>query len=381
MVLPVAAGVGWRAVCGPAPLHGRRPLAPAYDAPVTRSDLRRFLSALAVFAAILLVGTVGFVLLLDDGWVDAFYRSVVSTTLTGLHSAPESDAGKLFTVVLLFSGVAVFFYIAGVIVDVMTRGVLSGVLDQRRRRRTIDALSDHVIICGYGRVGRRVAAEFRATGTPCVVVDVTPESVELAEKDGVFVVLGDGTEDHDLEAAGILRARGLVASMDSDEKNLYVTLSARARRPDLTIVARASTADAARKIELAGADRVVQPYSHAGLHMANLVVKPQVADFLDLVTTAGGPSPEIRFEELVVTKECGHGGRTLGELDIASATGAAVIALRKRDGTFDVTPRADAVVDEGDVVIGVGTTEEIRSLEEFFAPRALPVGSSERLLD
>jgi voltage-gated potassium channel len=322
---------------------------------------------------VLLVGTVGFQLLLQEGWVDSFYRSVVSTTLTGLASAPDTDAAKIFTVLLLFSGVAVFFYIAGVIVDVMTRGVLSGVLEDRRRKRTIDELSDHVIICGYGRVGRSVADEFRATGTPCVVVDVTPASVELAQSEGVPVVLGDGTEDSDLDAAGLDRARGLVASVDSDEKNLYITLSARARRPDLTIVARASTAAAARKIELAGAERVVQPNAHAGLHLANLVVRPQVADFLDIVTTAGGPLPGMRFEEIVVTDECGQGGRSLGDLRIQETTGAAVVALRRSDGSFDVTPGADAVIRVGDVLIGVGTTDEMRLLEALFEPRETPV--------
>lgn len=337
------------------------------------ASLRRFLWALLAFVLILLAGTVGFVLLLGESWVDAFYRSVVSTTLTGLDTAPDTAAGKIFTVVLLGCGVAVFFYIAGVIVDGMTRGVLSGVLDERRRRRAIEEISDHVIICGYGRVGRSVAAEFRATGTPCVVIDVTPESVELARSDGVLVVLGDGTEDTDLEAAGLMRARGLVASVDSDEKNLYITLSARARRADLTIVARASSSAAARKIELAGADRVVQPYTHAGLHMANLVVKPQVADFLDIVATAGGPVPELRFEEIVVTRECGQSGKSLGELHIEDATGAAVVTLRRSDGTFVVTPKHGVVLEEGDVLIGVGTREEMRRLEELFAPREAAV--------
>jgi len=341
---------------------------------VGSASLRRFLWAQLAFVGILLVGTVGFVVLLGESWVDAFYRSVVSTTLTGLDSAPDTAAGKIFTVVLLACGVAVFFYIAGVIVDGMTRGVLSGVLDERRRRRMIEEMSDHVIICGYGRVGRSVAAEFRATGTPCVVVDVTPESVELARSDGVPVVLGDGTEDTDLEVAGLMRARGLVTSVDSDEKNLYITLSARARRADLTIVARASSAAAARKISLAGADRVVQPYTHAGLHMANLVVKPQVADFLDIVATAGGPVPELRFEEIVVTRECGQSGKSLGDLRIQDETGAAVVALRRSDGTFDVTPKPHVVLEEGDVLIGVGTTEEMRQLEELFAPRGSAVG-------
>jgi voltage-gated potassium channel len=334
---------------------------------------RRSAYALLVFAGILVIGTIGFHALLDETWVTSFYRAVVSTTLTGLASAPESDAGKLFTVVLLFAGVAVFFYIAGVIVDVITRGVFSDALGERRRRKAIEELRDHVIICGYGRVGRSVAAEFRATGTPYAVVDVTPESVELAQREGASVVLGDGTEDADLERAGIGRARGLVASADSDEKNLYITLSARARRPDLVIVARASSESAASKIRLAGASRVVQPYAHAGLHLANLVVKPQVADFLDIVTTAGGPLPELRFEEIEVRGECGHVGKSIGELRVHDATGAMIVALRRSDGSFVVTPGPDAAFAEGDVVIGVGTADQMSRLEDLFAPREVPV--------
>jgi voltage-gated potassium channel len=334
---------------------------------------RRFVLALAIFAAVLAVGTIGFELLLDEGWVDSFYRAVVSTTLTGLASAPDSDAAKIFTVVLLFAGVAVFFYIAGVVVDVITRGVVTDVFGERRRRREIDDLRDHVIICGYGRVGRSVAAEFHASETPFVVVDVTPESVALAQREGSPVVLGDGTEDEDLKRAGIERARGLVASVDSDEKNLYITLSARAARPDLFIVARASSEAAAAKIRRAGANRVVQPYSRAGIQLANLVVKPQVADFLDIAATAGGPMPELRFEEIEVTSECGHAGKTIGELHVHDATGAMIVAIRRLDGTLAATPGPDARLAEGDVVIGVGTTDEMVRLESLFAGREAQV--------
>lgn len=334
---------------------------------------RRFAWALAAFTVVLAVGTVGFQVILGEGWIESFYRAVVSTTLTGLDTAPENDAGKIFTVGLLFAGVAVFFYIAGVVVDVITRGVLSDVLGERRRRKEIEELRDHVIICGYGRVGRSVAAEFRATNTPFVVVDVTPESVNLAQRDGFAVVFGDGTEDDDLERAGIARARGLVASVDSDEKNLYITLSAKARRPDLFIAARASNERAAEKIRLAGADRVVQPYSHAGLQLANLVVKPQVADFLDIVTTAGGPMPDLRFEEIEVTPECGQAGRTLGDLDVRGSTGAVIVAIRRAKGAFEVTPSDDVRLADGDVVIGVGTADQMRRLEDLFGPREAPV--------
>ena len=334
---------------------------------------RRFVHAQIAFVVVLAVGTIGFQLLLGEGWVASFYRAVVSTTLTGLDSAPETAAGQIFTVVLLFAGVAVFFYIAGVVVDVITRGGLADAFTERRRKRAIEDLQDHVIICGYGRVGRSVAAEFRATGTPYAVVDITPESVERAQADGASVVLGDGTEDGDLQRAAIARARGLVASVDSDEKNLYITLSARAQRPDLVIVARASNEAAARKIRLAGANRVVQPYSHAGLHLANLVVKPQVADFLDIVATAGGATSELRFEELLVSPDSEPCGKSIAELRIQDVTGALVVAIRKSDGGFEVTPSADAVFAAGDVLIGVGSTEEMAKLEDLFAPREAPV--------
>jgi voltage-gated potassium channel len=336
--------------------------------------VRRFLWAQLAYVGILLVGTIGFHQLLDEGWVDSFYRSVVTTTLTGLASPPDGTAAEIFSIVLLAAGVAIFLFIAGVIVDVIARGAIADTLAPRRRKKAIESLHDHVIICGFGRVGRRVAEEFRDTGTPFVVVDVNPESVAAAEEQGALVVHGDGTDDAQLRAAQLDRARGLVASADSDERNLYIVLSARAARPDLFIVARASDDSAAKKIRLAGADRVIQPYSSAGLHIANMVLKPQVADFLDIVSTAGGPLPDLRVEEILVSGGCGPCGRSLRELRLEETTGAVVVALRRADGSFDITPSADITLQAGDVVIGVGTTDEIRRLEELFSLDGTAVG-------
>jgi voltage-gated potassium channel len=237
----------------------------------------------------------------------------------------------------------------------------------------VERLTDHVIICGFGRVGGRVASEFAATGTPYVVIDRNPDSVEAARELGALVVDGDGTNDDDLQKAGIDRAKALVASVDSDEANLFITLSARAMRPNLTIVARSSLDATARKLLLAGANHVVQPYTSAGLQMANVVLKPQVAAFLDIATTAGGEIPELRFEEIVVSADCEPCGKSIRDLRIRDVTGALVVAIRRPDGGFDVTPSADAVFEEGDVLIGVGTTEEMAKLEALFAPREVPV--------
>jgi voltage-gated potassium channel len=318
------------------------------------------------------VGTVAFRLLLEEGWSTSFYRSVVTTTLTGLDDKPEGTAAELFSVALLLAGVAIFLYLAGAVVELIAQGVLGNRFDERRRRRAIEALRDHIIICGYGRVGRRVAEEFDAQGTAHVIVDVTPESVELARAEGRLVISGDGTSDEDLERAGLARASALVASVDSDESNLFITLSARAARPDLFIVARASDASAARKLRLAGADRTVEPYSRAGLQIANLVLKPQVADFLDIVSTRGGP--ELRFEEIELDASCEVAGRTIRDLRVRDATGAMIVAIRKADGSLDVTPSPDATLGPGDIVIGVGTHEEIARLESLLAPAPVPSG-------
>ena len=332
-----------------------------------RFSVRRFVYAVAAFSAVLLGGTIGFHAITTEGWVASFYRAVVTTTLTGLDSRPTGTGAQLFTIAVLLAGVAVFLYIATAIVELIARGVLEDVFGERRRRRAIDRMRDHTIICGFGRVGRRVGAEFVATGEPFAVIDQNPEPIEVARGLGAAVVEGDGTEDADLERAGLARARAIVASVDSDEINLFITLSARAARPDIFIVARASDDSAARKLRLAGADRVVQPYSSAGLQMANLVLKPQVAAFLDVASTAAGE--ELRFEEIEVSAACGAAGRTIRELRVRDSTGAMVVALRKHDGSLDVTPTPEARFETGDIVIAVGTTAELRRLEELFQPR------------
>jgi voltage-gated potassium channel len=340
---------------------------------VEQFSIRRFSYALVAFLVVLALGTVVFKALLDEGWVGSLYRAVVTTTLTGLDTKPEGAAAQIFSIGLLLAGVAIFLYLAGTVVELIARGVLGGNVAERRRRQTIEALRDHIIICGFGRVGRSVAAEVADAGGTYLVVDVNEDAVEEAREAGALVVLGDGTDDGDLERAGLRHARALVACADSDESNLYITLSARAARPDVFVIARASSHQAARKLRLAGADRVVEPYSTAGRRIATQVMKPQVADFLDIVTTAGGPVTDLRIEEIVVTASCMPCQRSIKELRIQEVTGAMVIALRKRDGTFDVTPEPGAIFEEGDVLIGVGTAEEIRRLEDLFAPREVVV--------
>jgi len=335
--------------------------------PGSRVSLRQAGYALGAFGALVVVGTVGFALINDESVFDALYRTVITVYTAGLVGAPDTFASKLFTLVLVVWGVGIFLYVFGLVIELTIGGTLSGAWEQRRMERRLAELEDHVIICGFGRVGRRAAKEFTDLGVPFVVLDLGEEAMARARQARLPLVEGSGTSDEELEQAGIMHARALIASADSDVDNLYVTLSARAKRPDMFIVARTSTRDAAEKLRLAGANRVVQPYATAGLNMANLVLKPQVADFLDIVTTAGGPMPELRFEEIVVIDGCRQCGRSLRDVNVQETTGAVIIALRKRDGAFDVTPAPDTVLEKGDILIGAGTVEEITRLEALFA--------------
>ncbi len=320
----------------------------------------------------LAAGTIGFHETLDEAWFQAFYRTVVTMTLTGLDTVPANTGSRILSLVLVGAGLTIIGYAGAVIVEAIAGGLVTGALAERRRERTIEQLRDHFIICGYGRVGRRVAEEFRAADVPYVVLDLHEDAVEAAREDGVLLIEGDATTDESLRRAGLERAQGLVAASDSDADNLYVVLSARSARPELTIVARASGADAERKLVLAGASRVVLPYTTAGRVMANLVLKPQVTAFLDAVTTSAGP--DLQLAEIEVRRTCAAAGRTIRELRIRHETGAIVISLRKPDGSFDTTPEPDTPIEVGDVLIGVGSPDEIRALEDLFAPRETVAG-------
>src|SRR4051794_29127074 len=329
---------------------------------------RRFALAVAAFAAVLIVGMAGYHAILGEAWVDALYRSVVTVSLTGLDSKPSGVGAEIFTIALLVAGVTIFLYVSGAIVELIARGLLGGAWAERRRRRMIERLRDHYIVCGYGRVGRRVGREFRERGAPFVVLDFSEEAKQAAARDGVLFVEGSATRGDDLEAAGLPRAHGLVAASDSDVDNLYLVLSARSESPELLIVARASTEDAADKLKLAGADRIVQPYQAAGRVMANLMLKPQVTAFVDEVTSVAGAT-DFQLEEILVTASCGQTGRTIRELRVRHETGALIIAIRHNDGSFETTPSPDAVLHQGDVLIAVGSPDELAKLESMFAPR------------
>jgi voltage-gated potassium channel len=333
-----------------------------------RAFTRREITILAIAIVVVFVGgTLGFMRVLHESWHQALYRTIVTGSLTGLDSTPRGLAAEALTIVVVLSGVAIFGYFAAQIFDTVAHTVLGGGWKEKRRRKMIDQVRDHIIVCGYGRVGRRAGDELREAGVPYVVLDFSEEALEHAREHDDLYVDGSGSEDEDLVRAGIDRARGIIVASDDDGDNLYITLSVKSRRPEVTVIARGSSEEAERKLKLAGADRVVTPYTTAGRVMAQLMIRPHVTSFVHAMTSSDAPG--LNWEEIEVTSECAAAGRTIGELDVFTRTGATIVAVRRRRGQLEMRPTKDTVLEDSDVIVGVGSPDEIRMLEKLFEPQ------------
>lgn len=318
---------------------------------------RRLGTALAALSLVIVFGTVGYVVL-GFGLLDAAYQTVTTISTVGFREVePLSDAGQVFTMVLILVGVGATLYALATLVEVILEGRLNELLGRRRMEQSIAALSGHVVICGWGRVGRAIASEVEAAGRRFVVVESDPERASGLPAP---VVLGDATEDDVLEQAGIERAAALVAAVDSDAANSFIVLSARALSSNLFIVARARSNDSQEKLLRAGADRIVNPQSIGGARMAAFVLQPHVAEFLDVVMH--DRTLEFRLEEVLVPEGSPLAGATIGESELRDRTGALVLALRGPDGAFRTNPRSDTRIEPGEVIIAIGTRSELDSL-------------------
>jgi voltage-gated potassium channel len=258
---------------------------------------------------------------------------------------------------LILVGVGTAFYAFGVLIETFIEGRLNALLGRRRMEHSIASLHGHVIICGWGRVGRSIAGEVLEAGRDLVVVELNGTRVGQVPH---RVVVGDATEDAVLRAAGIERAAALVAAVDGDAANSFIALGARALNPDLFIVARARSQDSGEKLLRAGADRVVNPQTIGGARMAAFVLRPHVAEFLDVVMQER--TLEFRLEEVRVTADSPIVGRSLRDAQLRDRTGALVLALRDGTGTFRTNPPPDTEIRGGQIMIAIGTQDELDAL-------------------
>jgi voltage-gated potassium channel len=294
-------------------------------------------------------------------WFDALYTTVTTiTTVGGGEPAPLNVAGKWWTIAVVAFGFGVLTYTVLALVAYVIEGHLGEQFGARRMRRRVAKMQDHFILCGFGRVGREIARDFTAEKISFVVVDINPDSLERAAAQGFTVMNGNAADVGTLQAAGIERARGLVTAVDDDADNIYVTLSARVLKPDLFIVARANAEDAERKIRLAGANRVISPYTIGGRRMASLAMRPTAVEFVDTVLSAN--NGQLLLEDLTIRPGSAWIGRALAEL-FPHDDEAFVLAL-KRDGEMRFRPPADTELNSGDELVAAGPPEAIRALEQ-----------------
>lgn len=322
---------------------------------VTNRHIRTLL--LAASAAVV-IGTAGFVVI--EGWSieDALYQTVTTLTTVGFREVHElSSAGRAWAMVVAIGGVAIIFGSIGIISEYLVDEVSSGRREARHMAQAVESTGDHFILCGYGRVGAAVARELAHSGHRVVVVDTSEASRDQAVADGHLIVPGDATDDASLAAAGIARARGLVACVASDSENVFIVLSARQLNPALFIVARANSVESEAKLQRAGANRVVSPYATAGRRIAELAVRPRVIDFIDAALSHG----EITFsiEELPVTAGSWLDGRTVGEL---RDRGVFTLAVFLGEDRHEAHPPDDRAFGAGESIVVTGPSGELRAM-------------------
>jgi voltage-gated potassium channel len=301
-------------------------------------------------------------------WIDAFYMAIITLTTVGFGEInPLSARGRLFTIVLLSAGIGVIAYILNNFTEAVVQGHLQTGFRLLKRRKFMESLTGHYIICGFGRTGRQIAMEFAAENVAFIVVDCDDTSVQMAQALGYTTFQGDATQDQVLLQVGIQRARCLAAALPSDAENLYTVLSAKTLYPSIRTIARASTEEAIQKLQRGGADVVVSPYITGGRRMAAAALRPQVVDFIDGILT--GSNRTVYVEEFLLTPNtCPIIGQTLGEAQLGKKSGALILAIRRADNNLIVGPSADTCLYPHDLVISMGTADQLRLLSQILSP-------------
>jgi len=327
------------------------------------NPLRRFGLPLLVLGLVFCYGVIGYMAFLHWNFVDSLFMVITTVTTVGYEEVhPLGEGGRLFTITVIVLGVGTMLYTLGIFGELLVEGHLARYARMRGMERRIADLKNHFVVCGYGRMGSRVAQEFQQLGTRFVVVESNPEPIERLRAAGFLFVEGDASSDESLLKAGILRAKGLVTTVDSDERNVFITLTARSLNPALLIVARSSYADSAEKLRRAGANQVVSPYLMGAHRMAALAVRPVAVDVLD--TVLNGENIDLVIEEFLVPASSRILGRTLSDSGIREA-GANILAIRKRSGQLRINPPDNQVLESDDLLVAIGTRQQMTAAERL----------------
>ncbi len=321
--------------------------------------------ALLLVIVVLLFGILGYRFISDYSWIDALYMTIITVTTVGFSEVrPMGPEGKIFTVLLILTSV----FTVGFAISVVTEYILSRnslqILKKKRVKKTIDSLSDHVVVCGFGRNGMQASERLKAYKKPFVIIEREKEVIERYD-DEVLFIEGDANDDEVLLSAGIDRAQFLLTALPDDAANLFVVLSARQLNKNLFIISRASLVNSQKKLLLAGADKVIMPDKIGGDHMASLVVMPDLITFMDKLSMEGEHTTnleEVAIEDFADQVEC----NSLRDLDLRRKTGCTIIGYIAPDGEYIINPEADLKLQPKSKVIVLGRPEQIKKLNEMF---------------
>jgi voltage-gated potassium channel len=314
----------------------------------------------------LLIGTAGFSILAHYPVFDAFYMTLTTITTVGYQEVhPLNHVGRVFNSFLILFGVSAMFFSVGVMTETIIELQLHDRYGRGKRRRMVQHMKNHYIVCGFGRVGRSASHELKRSGVPFLVLDRSEQRVARATDSGMVAVVADATSDASLREAGIMRACGFISALPTDAENVFVILSAKTLNPKLTVVTRAAEEGAEEKLRRAGADIVFSPYSIAGQRLAQALVRPHVAQFIDFA--AHGLGLDVSIEEFRIPPGQHGIQETLSVIVSPGSLDVIVLAVRKRDGQMVFNPPAEAQVGPGDFLIVMGRQPGLRRLEQSLA--------------
>ncbi len=326
--------------------------------------------AIILFSIILSIGTIGYWLIQDWDLLDSLYMTIITITTVGFGEVSDlSVTGKVFTIGLISGGVGMGAYIVGSLSRMMVEGEMRKILGRKKLENRIKALKNHYIICGCGRIGSLICKELSrsAKSISFVVIDKDPEVIEKIESENYLYVRGDSTEEEILIMAGIRKAKGLVAAVSSDSDNVYIILTARELNHDLFILARASDEGAERKLLRAGADKVISPYHIGGTRMAQAILRPAVADFIEFAVH--DHTIELQLEEISVRKASKFMGVPLKDSRIRQDLDLIIVAIKKATGEMKFNPSPESKFELGDTVIALGEKKICRTWQRVWGHR------------
>ncbi len=326
---------------------------------------RRLLLALALIALLTAAGTAGYMLLEHMPFEDALFMTVITITTVGYGEVkPLDSAGRIFTMVLIFTGVGTAYYVLAAVTEMVVGGQLRELLGRSAMSRKIHQLEGHVIICGYGRFGRVVVGELHRHGTTLVVIENDPEKESALIRASELYVLGSALEESTLEQAGIARASEIVIATASDPDNVFIALSARSKNPQIRIHARAESDIGLKHLELAGVDQAISSYHWSAMRIANTIARPSVVDFLNLLVPGLHPE-EFGLEEVRVPEQSPLAGSTIAALEHQSDR-LRIVALKRGTEPITFVPAPQTEIRAGDLFVAIGARPSLSRLAERF---------------